>query len=193
MTVLHLKNQKRRKGSAKLQRYIRKSGKKNPDEESFRTFAEGKKFLYTASSSGRFLRMLKSTYKEESVAVYLRRGKAFVKINGKEYLAKRIVAKCFFPEFRESLSVVCKDGNELNLSLNNLRLISPYDLGKETGAKSKSQPIIFDGKRYGSVREAARCEYVSYQTILDYLNGKSKNGVLAGHKIKYVKKGRKNL
>lgn len=162
-----------------------------PYSESFRTFAEGKRFLYSVSQYGRFIRTLKSTYKEEDVVVYLNKYRACVKINGKTYTAKHIVAEQFCPEYQKGMAVVCVDGNALNISLNNLRLFTRQELGKATGHKSTSKPIMFDGKRYRSVREAAKNEYVSYQTIHNYINGRYKRNVLEGHKVRYIKENHK--
>lgn len=66
--------------------------------------------------------------------------------------------------------------------------------GKTTGElNSKCKAVIVQerGKpaiRYKSVRKAAKALYCSYQTLLDYLEGKSKRSVLCvdGRKIYYA-------
>lgn len=65
----------------------------------------------------------------------------------------------------------------------NIRYIKRSDLGKITGAKSRRKPVVkidSSGEMvefYSSAREAARKNYMSYQTIIDRCNGKCKTAL----------------
>ena len=65
--------------------------------------------------------------------------------------------------------------------MNNIAYISKKELGKKTGAQSRRQPVAkisSDGEiveTYTSAREAARQNYMSYQTVIDRCNGKCKS------------------
>jgi hypothetical protein len=76
------------------------------------------------------------------------------------------------------------DGNPLNCSADNLIIISKSEHGKRTGHLSRSQKIIANGVEYMSVRACAKALFVSYQTLLDYINGKYSHSVLDGMDIK---------
>lgn len=83
------------------------------------------------------------------------------------------------------------DGNPRNCTIENLRKIPKADKSRITGAMARSQPvrIIENGEEqvFQSCRKAAIHLCCSYQTLLDYLNGRS------GHCIQSVrfKPGRK--
>lgn len=70
----------------------------------------------------------------------------------------------------------CKSENNIR----NIAYISRKELGKRTGAASRRQPVAKlnkDGEVvdvYSSAREAARQNFMSYQTVMDYCNGKRK-------------------
>lgn len=71
----------------------------------------------------------------------------------------------------------CKSENNIQ----NIAYINRRDLGKKTGAAAKRKPVAKLNKEgevvevYSSAREAARHNYMSYQTIMDYCNRKRKS------------------
>lgn len=104
---------------------------------------------------------------------------------------KRLVWQIVHGEITEDWHVQCIDGDERNCNITNLRLISKKEAARLTGPLSRSQAVVIqEGRyctRYRSVREAAKSLYVSYQTLLDYLNKDVKHSVLKkrGRKIYY--------
>lgn len=90
------------------------------------------------------------------------------------------------------------DGDETNLTIENLKKITKREMSANTGWMSRNNPVVvIDYKKapveYRSVRAAAKALYVSYQTLLDYLSGKYKSSVLKkyGRKIYYKNDGKK--
>ena len=73
-----------------------------------------------------------------------------------------------------------KNGCQSDNYLNNIAYISRRELGRMTGARSRRRPVAKvdrDGylvEVYPSAREAARRNYMSYQTVIDRCNGKVK-------------------
>ena len=71
----------------------------------------------------------------------------------------------------------CKSENNIQ----NIAYISKKELGKRTGAKSRRKSVVkIDSNGeivdvYSSAREAARQNYMSYQTVMDRCNGKCKS------------------
>lgn len=66
-------------------------------------------------------------------------------------------------------------------ALSNLAYIDRHTLGQMTGAKSRRRPVAKINQNgetvevYRSAREAARQNYMSYQTVMDRCNGKIKS------------------
>ena len=161
--------------------------------EDTKQFHHGARADYCVYSDGRVTRTWKKSMTEELVSVYLSKGKAMVKCGGKDYILKHVVATSFLPEYRKGASVVCVDGNEWNCNVDNLCVMSNRQLGRLTGYKSKSQAVQVTDLRtgttqtYRSIREAAKSLHCSYQTVLDFMNGKSKNSCLQGYEVKKAK------
>ena len=155
-----------------------------------RQFYHGERADYCVYADGRVTRTWKKSMVEELVKVYMNQGKARVKCGQKEFVLKHVVAAAFLPEYRKGASVVCVDGDELNCSVDNLCVMSARQLGRLTGHKSKSHAVtvkdLSTGKveRYRSVKEAAKSLYCSFQTVLDYMEGKAKKSILSGYEIK---------
>ena len=141
---------------------------------------EGKRFYYSVREDGAVFKTSKVRYIESRAAVYIKRGKATVKINQKEYTLKNLVARHFVPEYCDGDYVEVIDGDPLNCSADNLRLYTQAEHGRRTGHRSRSRKVIANGVKYRSVREAAKALYASYQTVLDYMNGRAKHSVLQG-------------
>lgn len=151
----------------------------------FKIIDESKLYFYYACSDGYILRVLKSTYEETKVSAWKKNGKLTVKINQKEKVLKHLIAKAFLLDYFEGASVVNSDGDFRNCSADNLIVLTKQELGKQTGALSRQQPItVFypDGnhEHFSSIRTAADSLHCSYQTILNYLKGAHKTSVLDG-------------
>lgn len=81
-----------------------------------------------------------------------------------------------------------KNGIVTDNRADNIGYIAKHELGVRTGYKSRSQSV-FKVNEYGEVvevyrsaREAARCNHMSYQTVMDRCNGKIKKPyALDGH------------
>lgn len=158
----------------------------------FKKIASGKLFDYYACSDGYILRVTRSTMDERRVSTYIKHGKyATVKINGKEYTLKKIIAENFCKEYKPGLSITHKDTDVLNCKASNLVFYSKTELGRRTGAVAKHKTVLVtepNGKKYlcYSVRDAAKHLNCSYQTVLDYISGKYKKSVLDGVVINFV-------
>jgi lambda repressor-like predicted transcriptional regulator len=146
---------------------------------------------YEVSNFGRFRRVHKqSEAKYTAVRPYKsshqnRKGgkvktKLKIKLGSKEYLAKKIVANAFVENPNNYTCVIEDDGNITNIKASNLKWLSKREVGKMTGHLSKSRkiklidPITKEVKIYRSMRECARQNHVSHETIRDYLKGKVK-------------------
>lgn len=74
-----------------------------------------------------------------------------------------------------------KNGDKLDVCVNNLAFISRQDLGRMTGAKSGRKAVLKLDEDdeivevYSSARKAGRENYMSYQTVMDRCNGKVKS------------------
>ena len=144
----------------------------------------GKIFDYYVGDDGSLFRRAKGNGVEQSVAVYLKGGHATVKVYGREYRVKNLVARFHIRGHRYGDYVECIDGNPLNCDVRNLRLYTHSEHGKRTGWKSSSQGVSVDGIQYRSIRQAAKSLYVSHQTLYDYMRGASgARSVLAGKRI----------
>lgn len=112
-----------------------------------------------------------------------------MKIGTNEHCVKHLVAQAFLPDYRGlNSNVLHKDGNIRNCRADNLIIVPKSQVAKITGAKARSQAVsVIDGNKtemtFSSIRKAAIYLNCSYQTLLDYMNGKSKNSVLDGFTI----------
>lgn len=88
------------------------------------------------------------------------------------------------------------NGNVTDNRVDNIGFISRSELGKITGAMADTRSIVFmvdrDGKVvevYRSAREAARANYMSYQTVLDRCHNRVKNPyALNGYTFQFEEK-----
>lgn len=82
-------------------------------------------------------------------------------------------------------NILPKDGNEENCAFENLRPVRKEEVSRVTGPMSRSRAVVVrrggnaEIEWFRSAREAAKSLYCSYQTLLDYLNGKTRHSVLA--------------
>lgn len=132
--------------------------------------------------------------KERRLTGYISKGNLYVKIGTTATKVKNLVAKECFQKYKPgSHSVTIKDGDPSNCDCYNLQIYTPRQLGKKTGILAKRNfPVLVNDVQYESVRSAAKALFVSYQTLNDYLSGKSKNSVLKTQKIQLTNGGMKN-
>lgn len=103
-----------------------------------------------------------------------------VKIKDKDFNCARLVANAFIKPLTKQDRVYHKNRMEFDNDYKNLQVISLKELGKRTGHMSKSQRVVEIRnneiiKSWGSARKAAKDLFVSYQTVMDYCNGKVKS------------------
>lgn len=99
----------------------------------------------------------------------------------KEVILIQIMAKTFLGPAPDGCVPYHKNGCQGDNYIQNIAYISRKELGKLTGAKSKRMPVAKIDQTgnvvevYSSAREAARKNYMSYQTVIDRCNGKCKS------------------
>ena len=146
------------------------NGKYQADREGNvrRVYKSGKTRLMTSY-------IKKSTRNKRYVIKMTKNGKA------KEETLIDIMAKTFLGERPIDYVPYHKNGIQSDNYINNIAYISRKNLGKLTGEKSRRKPVAkIDANGeivefYSSAREAARKNYMSYQTIADRCNGKCKS------------------
>ena len=154
------------------------------DAINYSKITEGQVYYYGIFENGKVIKTLKSTYAETSVAVFLKRGNATVKIANKDHTVKKLVAKAFIANYRPGDYLEVIDGDPFNCHINNIRIYSKSEHGKRTGHKSsRCQAVRVNGEHYRSIRTAAKAINVSYQTLLDYIAEKYNTSVLCGFDI----------
>lgn len=174
-----------------------KQNRKIGYSEETRQFLHGNRADYCVYGDGTITRTWKRSMIEEKVAVYTKHGKAYVKCDRRDMVLKHIVAAAFLPEYRKGAAVVCIDHDEMNCAVDNLCVMTAKHLGRLTGHKARSEAVIVLDKRtgeiknYRSIRRAAVGLCCSYQTMLDYINGKVKNSVLNDYQIKKIREVKK--
>lgn len=142
---------------------------------------------YQVSVDGRVRRTYKSREPKE-LSRFTRKGKQtlWVKLSLDRKSRERKVAHLVWLAFRgpipEGMAVRHKNGDLQDDGVNNLELIDRKRLGELTGAKSRRRPVVKKEpwgqtvEAYRSAREAARRNFMSYQTVIDLCNGKVKRG-----------------
>ena len=101
--------------------------------------------------------------------------------NSKEETLLSIMAKTFLGKCPDGYVPYHKNGCKNDNYINNIAYISKKKLGKLVGAKAKRRPVAkIDNNGeivdvYSSARQAARENYMSYQTVIDRCNGKCKS------------------
>jgi hypothetical protein len=132
--------------------------------------SESNKYLYYVTDDGGVIKKCKSNGRETAAKAYLKNNMATVKANCKEYTLKNLVAKHYCRNYVPGAYIETKNGNPFDCAARNLRVYTKSEHGRRTGYKSKSRPITINGKRYRSVRQAAKTLPCSYQTIYDLGN-----------------------
>lgn len=132
--------------------------------------------LYSSGKSRLMSAYPKKTTRNKRLVVKLTIDK-----KAKEETVLEIMAKTFLGPRPEGHVPYHKNGIQSDNYINNIAYISKKDLGKHTGAKSRRKPVAkLDASGeitevYSSAREAARKNYMSYQTVIDRCNGKCKS------------------
>lgn len=99
----------------------------------------------------------------------------------KEVTLLQIMARTFLGPAPKGCVPYHKNGCQSDNYIQNIAYISRKELGKKTGAKSRKRSVVkidLLGEIvdiYSSAREAARENYMSYQTIIDRCNRKCKS------------------
>lgn len=163
-------------------------------EHEMRYVYENSRFIYYVTNAGSLIKISKKTSRSFNIEGHLKHNVLIVKIGERQLSLKKLVVDKFSKfKFPNYYCIGHKDKNPNNCSLKNLYAYSYTNHGKKTGWMSKSKPVavVLGGvpRVYRSVREAAKALYVSYQTLLDFLNGSVKSSVLKGmeDKIYYWK------
>lgn len=101
----------------------------------------------------------------------------------KEERVHRLVAETFLRKPKQNEVLRRINGIKTDVFIGNLEWIDRHKLGELTGPHSRRKPVVkanTDGEElecYTSAREAARQNYMSYQTVMDYCNKKNKKKV----------------
>ena len=159
--------------------------------EVWKSFASNGIIKYEASNMGRFRRVgktkinyLKPYFRTCIETKRNRPHSVIIKIiqdgKPKEYNCKKLLAKLFIRDLKENEVVITKNNNPKDLNIKNLFITTRQNLGPITGGKSSRSKKIYyydnAGYRtsYPSARSLAKVLGVSYQTVLDVANGKTK-------------------
>lgn len=162
------------------------------EKEIWKTFLTNGVIEYQASNLGRFKRVgkRKSNYlkpyhrncyenkrnRPHSVVIATSIDK-----KKKEYNCNKLIAELFIRKLKDDEVVINKNGDRLDLRVLNLFITTKKNLGHITGGKSsKSKKIYYYDNMdyrtsYPSARNLAKKLGVSYQTVLDIANGRTKN------------------
>lgn len=140
---------------------------------------------YSCSTDGRIKKHLKT---KDIILIPFGKTKSrnpnirYIKIYGKETKVSRFVKGTFEKrKISKDEPVYHLDENQYNNSPDNLIILSKKELGKRTGANSRSMQVALvdeNGRiiiEYASIRKAARDNFISYQTVIDYLKGRTKS------------------
>lgn len=89
------------------------------DENCGKQFLKTDRVVFWICEKGYITRTFLKSFKEHYVIPYSKRGKAAVKIQGKEHILKHLIAEHFSSEYKKGMSVICIDGNEMNCDIEN--------------------------------------------------------------------------
>ena len=109
----------------------------------------------------------------------------------KEVIVMQIVARAFLGPCPEGCVPYHKNGCQSDNYVNNIAYIDRRQLGRMTGAMSRRKPVAKIDQNgeivdvYSSAREAARKNYMGYQSVIDRCNGKIKRIAPDGYFYKW--------
>lgn len=99
----------------------------------------------------------------------------------KEEILMQLVARTFLESPPPGYVPYHKNGCQSDNYIQNIEYISRREFGKKTGKNSRRQPVVKIDETgeivevYSSAREAAKQNFMSYQTVIDRCNGKCKS------------------
>lgn len=142
---------------------------------------------YEIDIFGNVFRVWKTKPERHLILPVVKRGHYEVKLTlqggRKVFCVHKLVQRTFLGETPPGKVLYHKNGNRLDNCMNNLDFITRKELGRKTGYRSKRIPVVKktpsgeEVEFYRSAREAAKANYMSYQTIIDRCNGKVKKPV----------------
>lgn len=137
---------------------------------------------YQINYFGNVRRALKRGYKVLNPYIKTTNGRRVVKLNCKEQVIMKLMQITFIGELPPGMVTYHKNGIITDDALNNIGIITRSELGRLTGRGNGCETLVVkiseEGQIvdfYRSVREAGRKNHMSYQTILDRINGKVKS------------------
>lgn len=101
----------------------------------------------------------------------------------KEHRVHRLIAETFMGAPPQGHVVYHKNGDKKYNALHNLGYMTPAELGRKTGHQSRRKAVVktcpagTPVEIYRSARQAAKENFMSYQTIIDRCNGKVKGPI----------------
>jgi hypothetical protein len=116
----------------------------------------------------------------------LRRGSLTIRLTvpggaRKEQFISKLVVLTFLGPPPPGTRIYHKNGDKLDNCVNNLGFTDAVSLGKRTGFRSKARAVLKIDREgevievHRSARAAAKAGYMSYQTVIDRCNGKTKS------------------
>lgn len=126
---------------------------------------------YYASRQGEIYKVYKD--KDRKLSIYLNRGHAYVKVNGKKKNASKLVYECFKGEVPEKHYLIHINKVKTDCSLQNLRLVNNHDLS--VYASSLRHKMVLDmntGIVYRSVKECGKAIGYYPHNVAMYCIGK---------------------
>lgn len=138
---------------------------------------------YQINYYGHVRRALKNgRYKELHPYIKSSNGRRVVKLNCKERTVMSLMRDTFIGELPQGYVLYHKNGLLTDDTLSNIGMATRSELGKLTGTWNECEMTVVKVNSYGeivdfykSAREAGRKNYMSYQSILDRINGKVKS------------------
>lgn len=143
--------------------------------------------IYQANYHGEVKRLYKT--KSKIMTPYHKRMKGSQRLvikltkNGKSKEVKllSLIARTFLGPCPKGYIPIHINGMQSDNCVGNIQYITKSEAGKLTGGNSRRKPVVkidVNGNEvdfYKSAREAARCNFMSYQTIIDRCNNKTKS------------------
>lgn len=99
----------------------------------------------------------------------------------REEIVLHLVARTFLGPVPEGCVPFHRNGCQADNYVNNIAYVDKKELGKKTGGMARRRPVVKINNRgeiiaaYSSAREAAKKNFMSYQTVIDRCNGRRKN------------------
>jgi hypothetical protein len=142
---------------------------------------------YSVDTLGRFYIKWKKSGKKREIFPYIKKktntDKKYlaVKIDGKEYIAKNLIAAVFIRSYKKNDIVICNDGDFRNIRLDNLNIVQKKEYCKGRTTSKNAKVGLFENNElvqsYPSTRKAGSALFLSRQTICDYCNNKVKKPI----------------